>query len=141
MIAPPKIRLSALVLVATLLAGCAGTSEQPAPETPAPVAAPSASAAPRISGTIKASRADELMGQSPKGLRALLGAPTLLRQDHGAQMWQYAGKSCVLLAYLYPNAKGEPEVSYLDARAKSAGSVPVADCLAQLARDGHAPTS
>jgi hypothetical protein len=128
--------LSALLFAAVCLAGCAGTKT-----AEAPVAAPeavSASAPPRVAGgTIRASRTEDLMGQSPKGLRALMGAPTLLRNDHGAQLWQYAGKSCTLLAYLYPNAKGEAEVSYVDARAKSSGAIPVADCLAALSRDGR----
>jgi hypothetical protein len=125
--------LSALFLAAALLAGCAETKTV---ETPVAAAEP-ATAPPRVKGgTIRASRAEELIGQSPKGLRALLGPPTLLRNDHGAQLWQYSGRSCTLLAYLYPNAKGEAEVSYVDARAKSSGAVPVADCLAALAGDG-----
>jgi len=75
------------------------------------------------------------MGQTAQGLRALMGPPTLLRRDHDAEVWQYAGKSCVLFAYLYPNAKGVPAVSYLDARRKTAGAIPVADCLTALASD------
>ena len=141
MILRAKTSLGAILMVGMLLAGCAGSNTAPSAEPAMPAPPPSASAAPRITGTIHASRADELIGQSPKRLRELLGSPTLLRQDHGAQMWQYAGRSCVLLAYLYPNAKGEPQVSYVDARSKSAGAVPVADCLAQLARDGRTPPS
>ena len=57
------------------------------------------------------------------------------------KIWQYAGRGCTLLAYLYPNPGGEFEVSYLDARAKSSGAMPVADCLALLAREGRATPS
>ena len=81
------------------------------------------------------------MGQTPQGLRGLMGAPTLLRRDHDAEVWQYAGKSCVLFAYLYPNAKGALEVTYLDARRKTSGGMPVADCLTALAGRSQSPTS
>ena len=97
--------------------------------------------APRAASTIKATNPDELMGKNPQGLRALMGAPSLLRRDHGAEVWQYAGKSCVLFAYLYPNAKGALQVSYLDARRKTSGAMPVPDCLTALAGGDGRPTS
>ena len=133
-----RLRLSLLLCVALAAAGCSSTpSESPALQS-APVEKP-ATAAPRRNTAIHAASAGELMGKTPQGLRALMGAPSLLRKDHGAEVWQYAGDSCVLFAYLYPNAKGVPEVSYLDARKKTSGAMPVPDCLAALS--GAAPTS
>jgi hypothetical protein len=136
-----RFGLSLALLAAMLLAGCAGQTEPAAVAQGAP-AAPSPAAPPRPTFAVKASQPDELMGKTPKGLRALMGTPSLLRKDHGAEVWQYAGQSCVLFAYLYPNAKGVLEVSYLDARRKTAGAMPVPDCLTALASDGTArPTS
>ncbi len=135
-----RLWLSLALLGAMLLAGCAGHAEPEAVPQSAPAVPPPAKS-PRVAA-IKASRPDELMGKTAQGLRALMGAPTLLRKDHGAEVWQYAGKSCVLFAYLYPNAKGALEVSYLDARRKTAGGMPVPDCLTSLAGEGAArPTS
>jgi hypothetical protein len=129
-----------LAVLALLLAGCAGGAQQPAPLPIADI--PAATPAPRKAQAIKAARPEELMGLNPQGLRAAMGPPSLLRRDHGAEVWQYAGKSCVLFAYLYPNPKGALQVSYLDARRKTAGGLPVSDCLTALATDrGGSPTS
>src|SRR5262249_54353035 len=97
----PRKHLS-LLLLAVGLAGCAGTNETPPSAPLATVDAPAPTSQPRKPSAIRASRPDELMGQNPQGLRALMGAPSLLRHDHDAEVWQYAGKSCVLFAYLYP---------------------------------------
>jgi hypothetical protein len=42
-----------------------------------------------------------LRGLSGNELEAALGEPTLLRQDGGAQLWQYSGSGCVLHVFLY----------------------------------------
>lgn len=75
-----------------------------------------------------------LMGKGPAALRAMLGEPSLLRRDQGAEVWQYAGQSCVLFLYLYPDAAGAPAVSYVDARLKTKGAAPVPDCLSEVRR-------
>lgn len=128
-------RLS-LLLAAALLSACAGGPDNPPPQAAAqkPAAQPASN--------IRAAAPEELMGKTPKALHALMGPPSFLRRDHDAEVWQYAGQSCVLFAYLYPDGRGVPAVSYLDARSKNSGAVPVPDCLQALARDGAArPTS
>jgi len=135
-----RLGLSLLLCLAPVIAGCSGTgSESPAVQAAVPIEKLDAKPAARKNAAIRASSADELMGKTPQALRALMGAPSLLRKDHGAEVWQYAGDSCVLFAYLYPNAKGVPQVSYLDARKTTSGAMPVPACLAALS--GAAPTS
>jgi hypothetical protein len=134
------LRLSLVLLTAIALTGCASAGSEPAPpQVTAPVETPQAKAVPRKPSAIRAASADELMGKTGPALRTLMGPPSLLRRDHGAEVWQYVGESCVLFAYLYPNAKGVAQVTFLDARRKTAGAVPVAACFAELA--GANPTS
>jgi hypothetical protein len=136
---PDFLRLGLFFFLAIAVAGCSGTrGESPAVQA-VPVEQLDAKPVSRKNAAIRAATADELMGKTPQALRALMGPPSLLRKDHGAEVWQYAGDACVLLAYLYPNAKGVPQVSYLDARRKTSGAMPVPDCLALLS--GAAPTS
>ena len=47
----------------------------------------------------------------------------------------------MLFAYLYPNANGVAQVTYLDARKKTAGAVPVSECFTALAGRPASPTS
>lgn len=112
---PPKV-LAALALL-PVLAACAGATS-PAPRAAAPASG----------------KAEALIGKGPEALRAMLGEPSLLRRDQGAEVWQYAGETCVLFLYLYPDDSGAPQVSYVDARLKSQGPAPVPECLAEALR-------
>lgn len=77
---------------------------------------------------------DELMGKDPGALRSRMGEPSLLRKEGDAQVWQYAGTGCVVFLYLYDNASGTPQVTFLDARSKASGAVAVAPCLDDVMR-------
>lgn len=77
---------------------------------------------------------EELMGQGPEALRRRMGEPSLLRKEGDAQVWQYAGTGCVVFLYLYDSPAGTPQVTFLDARAKSNGAVAVAPCLDDVVR-------
>jgi hypothetical protein len=83
---------------------------------------------------VSSAKSEALVGKGPEALRAMLGEPTLLRRDQGAEVWQYAGQTCVLFLYLYPDDAGAPVVSYVDARLKTKGPAPVPDCLAETLR-------
>lgn len=130
----------AALLALLILNGCASVlGDGTAPRAPdAAVLPPSdtAARAPVLTQHVRAAHPEELMGKDPQTLRSLMGAPTLLRKDHGAEVWQYAGKSCVLFVYLYPNKAGALDVSYLDARSKTSGAAVVQDCLTSLGRGG-----
>lgn len=119
------MRRAALVIATLLLAGCQtvnsawnsvtspgtpATTEQPV--SPPPASAQSAMAAP---ATAPGMTSSSLMGQTGESLHALWGEPTLKRKDLGSELWQYAGKGCTLLIYLYPASSGDLTVSHAEA--------------------------
>ncbi len=57
----------------------------------------------------------DLRSSNPEKLESLLGEPTLRRQDHKSEMWQYASPECVLLIFLYPKGKSV-EVTRIEAQ-------------------------
>jgi len=71
-----------------------------------------------------------LIGKVPADIEGLLGEPTLLRQELGAQVWQYAGRRCVLLLYLYEEADKSYHVAHMEARPRPGGFGDVNACLA-----------
>jgi len=71
-----------------------------------------------------------IMGKGAGEVESLLGQPSLLREEPGAQVWQYASTSCVLLLYLYADELDSYRVTHMEARDKGQGSSDVADCLA-----------
>ncbi|HEY4134497.1 MAG TPA: hypothetical protein VGO34_04725 [Alphaproteobacteria bacterium] len=79
---------------------------------------------------------EELRGLNAAQLTALLGKPTLLRDEPAAQMWQYRSESCVLHLFLYPAQGGEKRVQYAEARSRQIGAPATttgpSECLATL---------
>ncbi len=71
-----------------------------------------------------------MMGKDASAIENLLGAPTLLREEVGAQIWQYAGAHCVLLLYLYEDGGKLYRVAHMEARIKGAPNDNVDVCLA-----------
>jgi hypothetical protein len=114
-----KLAYAIVATAALALAACAGADKA---GTPKPARA------------VSSAKAASLMGKGPEDLRAMLGEPSLLRRDQGAEVWQYAGESCVLFLYLYPDDAGAPAVTYVDARLKTQGPAPVPECLAEALR-------
>jgi hypothetical protein len=142
------MRYVALLLVTVALAGCqtvnstwssitssdmhsdSRPSEQPSATPPAgPQTAMVAPTTPPAPGSLK--------GQTSEALHALWGEPSLKRKDLGSELWQYAGKGCTVLVYLYPSGSGTLTVSHaeavpggsdqdaIDACAKAAGKPPI----------------
>lgn len=88
-----------------------------------------------------------LMGLARDQVMALLGAPSLVRRDAPAEVWQYAGETCVLDLYLYEGGEGAESggpdsgrastraeasvyrVTYLEARGLGGGAVSERSCL------------
>ena len=54
--------------------------------------------------------ATSLTGQTAETLHALWGDPSLKRKDLGSELWQYSGKGCTLLVYLYPASSGAMKI-------------------------------
>ena len=116
----------ALFLGLTVLAACAETGGMGL-GTGVPRDAATAPAKPKRTGPAPTEAA--LMGKQGSDIENLLGAPTLLRREDGAQVWQYAGERCVLLLYLYQQTDSAYRVSYLEARPRPGGASDVAACL------------
>jgi hypothetical protein len=108
----------ALLLLPVLLAGCA--------TAPQPVSLP---AAPPV---ISTSGLERVLGANARALVALFGEPALDVQEAQARKLQFAGPICVLDAYLYPKARTEPVVTYIDARQPDGRDIDRASCVAAL---------
>lgn len=108
------------------LAGCggAGTVARPARIAPPP--------------TLNRVGLERVMGQDAAGLTRLFGPPDADTREGNARRLQFAGRFCVLDAYLYPRdgaqGSGEPHVTWLDAREPDGSSIDRASCIAALTR-------
>jgi hypothetical protein len=126
------------------------TSAPDAPSTPPPVPPKSAPPQPQaalppaqsppaqspIEAPPEPPKLEELRGLNAVQLTALLGKPTLLRDESAAQMWQYRSETCVLHLFLYPAQGGEKRVQYVEARSRQIGAATATtgpnECLATL---------
>ncbi len=73
---------------------------------------------------------EAIMGKDASEVELLLGHPSLLREEEGAQIWQYARTVCVLMIYLYTDELGVYHVTYIEANGKGGGPSDVVGCLA-----------
>lgn len=106
-----------------LIAGCAST---PAPSPVQPVTPIPAVAGKHDHSTLDGMTANEL-GQH-------FGRPRLqIREGDGTKL-QFAGPSCVLDAYLYPNPSGAglPRVTHVDTRNFQGAPVNEQNCIASI---------
>ena len=114
----PAMRRLALAS-ALLLAGCATRPQQPPAQEPAPaVPAPG--------------QATRLVGLSASDLTNHFGRPALQVREGNSIKVQYRGRSCVLDAYLYPNASGIYRVTHVDTRSTSGADTDQASCISAL---------
>jgi len=120
--------LGALFAGLTLLAACAERAARPGAQDQMPAA--STPSSPRRMPKGPAPTSASMMGKSPREIESLLGAPTLLREETGAQIWQYANAHCVLLLYLYEDGADLYRVAHLEARIKDVPNDNVDVCLA-----------
>jgi len=107
------------------LAACA------APQAPV-VRAPSLPIPPAVKQGTGLAR---VLGHSAEQAIALLGSPTLDRQEGPARVLQFARAACVLDLFLYPDRRtGRVAVTETDARSRSGAPYDPAACIeAQLA--------
>lgn len=107
--------------VLLLVAACA-SAPTPAPRvasarsTPTPL--------PRHAGLV--------LGQTARELEAAFGKPSSVLTEGAARRLQFAGGTCVLDAYLYPMATGEPAVTHVDTRRPTGEDIDRAQCVAAL---------
>ncbi len=121
--------LYAALLPALVLTACATTPKGPVP----------AVAVTRSPPMLK-NGLERVLGQTRGGLVMLFGeADQDVHEAGGARRLQFAGPICILDAYLYPadkngDARGEPLVSYVDARQPDGRDIDRASCVAALTR-------
>lgn len=108
-----------VVASALFLAGCATRPEQP--PAPEPVAAVPAQG-----------QATRLVGMSASDLTNHFGRPALQVREGNSIKVQFRGRSCVLDAYLYPNASGIYRVTHVDTRSPLGADTDQAGCISAL---------
>ena len=116
------MRGAGAILIAAMLAGCAGGT------APRPVGPP-LTRVPAFSPT----GLDAVMGKDATALVRLFGKPDAEVYEGNGRKLQFAGPICVLDTYLYPKG-GTPVVTYLDARESDGSPIDRASCVAALAR-------
>jgi hypothetical protein len=126
-------------LMALALTACTGRTLPPSVSAAPAASSPTATATPSpavttASATTGSADAKDLMGLGPDELQHLFGHPQLVRDETGAEVWQYRAEACVLDLYLYPQeSEGTPlRVTYLEARDRSAASLATEPCVSAL---------
>ncbi len=110
------------------LAGCVSA---PAPR-PTPVPGRTAAAFPPRPALDKRGL-EGIIGKDAGALKRLFGEPRLDVVEVYGRKLQFAGKACVLDAFLYPEGKGNAEiVTYVDARRSDGAAVDRAACVEAL---------
>ena len=72
-----------------------------------------------------------LVGKAQSEVAVLLGAPSLLRSDPPAEIWQYAGPACVLHAFFYAEGDGGAHrVAHYEIAARDGAGISRAACFA-----------
>jgi hypothetical protein len=127
---PSPSRCLPLALLPVLLAGCGGTipAARPAGYAAVPAAPPPAPAQPGNLATVR--------GQDAAHLIARFGQPHLDMAEGRGRKLQFTGPICVLDVYLYPpsSGRGDPVVTWVDARQRDGSAIDQASCVAALTR-------
>jgi hypothetical protein len=116
-------RIAFAILPGLLLAGCGGAGVAPRPARAAPVPIP-------VPGGVAG--LDRVMGQPGGALIGLFGQPLADVREGTARKLQFGNAICVLDAYLYPRGRGEPIVTYVDARQTNGSPIDRASCVGAL---------
>ena len=115
-------RLTSVLLICTLVAGCAA---QPPRHVTLPPAPPSGEPA----GTTGMHEAD---------LRAVFGTPAFVRHDGTAQIWRFDGATCKAFFFLY-SRDGVTAVWHVETAPRGAGIAADENCLNLLRVQPVAP--
>ncbi|MFD1788002.1 hypothetical protein ACFSC3_10485 [Sphingomonas floccifaciens] len=114
------------LLPALLLAACSTGTTAPRPAARIPLPQPR---------TISTVGLERVMGQSARALTQAFGAADADVTEGMGRKLQFGSRICVLDAYLYPkDGRGEPVVTYVDARQPDGSAIDRASCVAALAR-------
>ena len=105
-----------------LLGGCVPSSSE----------GPSSPQAPPQYRPVNPAGLEGVLGRDARALIARFGQPDLDIREGNARKLQFGSEVCVLDAYLYPQERGDPVVSYLDARLPDGRDIDRASCVAAL---------
>ena len=122
--------LSALAALG-LATGCAAdgaSNDQSGQNSPVPRAAPTIAVIP-AEPEINAPSPAEVLGWSASQVAATFGAATLVRNERGAEIWQYKTDACVLFFFFYPNGD-QSAVRHIDA----SGDTAMQPCVSAVVR-------
>ncbi len=116
------------------LGGCSLPAPPPPPApAPEPVLAPEAGPPLPPPPVPVPPTAAMILDRTAAEVQAILGHPTLVRREDGAQMMQFADPVCVLDVVLYPPAPGAHfRARHLAARTPAGATLDTATCLADL---------
>ena len=142
-----------LTIAALMLAGCqtvdhawtSVTSSDMPPKTqqgeptPAPASVPQTAMVVPTAPT--GATSTSLTGQTGEALHSLWGEPSLRRKDLGSELWQYAGKGCTLLVYLYPASSGALTVSHAEAVPGGSDEAAISACAKAAGKPSIKPIS
>lgn len=73
-----------------------------------------------------------LIGLPRERVEQVFGLPRQVRREAPAEVWQYAGKDCVVDLYLYQAAGGGMAVSFIEARDSAAVATEPESCFSTL---------
>jgi hypothetical protein len=120
----------ALVALALALAGCAGGA------APAPAPAPVRTGVVRVPQVMAPEGLEGVIGQDVRTLTGRFGVPRLDVAEGDARKLQFAGGSCVLDIYLYPQRPGiDPVAAHVEARLRQGGeAVDRGACIREVER-------
>ncbi|MBQ1500223.1 MAG: hypothetical protein IIZ38_18095 [Sphingomonas sp.] len=119
-----------LILIGTLALGACGGGGVIPPPRAGYVPVPSARPAP--GGAPMPANLTAIHGATAPRLIARFGKPQLDMSEGTARKLQFAGPICVLDTYLYPQGRGEPVVTHVDARQRDGRPIDEASCVAAL---------
>jgi hypothetical protein len=111
-----------------VLAGCETTTNARPAVAPPPVAP-----APVKTGI---ATLDSVIGKPAATLTAMFGKPDAEVREGDSRKLQFQSAICVLDAYLYPQGKAEPVVTYVDARQPDGRPIDKASCVAAMGKRG-----
>ena len=109
-------------LLLLLVASCAAAPAAPPRVATAPP--PTVAPQPRVGGLV--------VGQTARELQSAFGMPSSVLAEGIGRRLQFAGATCVLDAYLYPDGGREPSVTHIDTRRPTGEDIDRAACVAAL---------
>lgn len=127
------------LLMLGLVAACGPTTPAPEVTAPAPVIEPAPQPLAEIHPREPANP-ERLMGQSPKAVQELMGAPTLVRRDDTVQVMLFENAACVFeVVFFEPDTDAYFEARHIAARTPGGIKVGTDECLAAHLPGGHWP--